>query len=289
MFVYGKITESIEVLRAGLKKYPDSYILMENLAFHLESDEQMENHNEEIISLYKKVLEGTTGAVIQNRISGYLCGTYARNKRYEEAKALAQQVPELMFTKGECKLLAVIDTMEWVDEASVQANEAFHKLIKHLSDIARFVKYAMNDDEAVELWRKVIIFIESFYEDSDCGAYIEALIEGCGDAALRSARVGKYGQALDYLEKAIAYIENADSFYEESPQNGEDYAQDKQHTSIVPRFGQTEKRYIYIPYLKKKIKQIYTYTLTDKAFGAVCSTERFENIESRLCKIVDAF
>ena len=276
----GEYDDAVETVRSGLKKYPDSYDLMQSLAYCLEVQNSRESLDERI-DLYSKILNDTNDYT-KNWATGYLCRAYAMKGENDKALELADSVIELIYTRDNCRLFALRDTMQWVDESCIQINKAFERLISGLYLVARIVKYRMNDDEALELWRKIFLFIETYYEKGDYGNRYDILLEGCCDAAHRSASLGRYEQALCYLEKMVGYIKEIEHYFVDPNKRLGYSIQMPVHTSLVPRFDQTDARFmLHICEVEGFVKKTYEMLFSEE-FAPVCEMDGADEIKAFL-------
>ncbi len=258
----GEYEEAVETVRRGLKKYPDSYGLMQSLAFCLEVKDSLGSLDERI-DLYNKILNNTDDQT-KNWATGNLCRAYAVKGENDKALELADSVVEFTYTRDNCRLFALRDTLQWVDESCIQINKAFEKLISCLYLVARIVKYRMNDDEAIELWRKIFLFIETYFEKGDYGNYYEILLEGCCDAAHRSAALKRYEQALCYLKKMVAYIKEIEHYFVEPNNRFGCSIRMPVHSSLVPSFDERDTRLLHIVEVERFVKKAYDMMLSEE-------------------------
>ena len=273
----GEYDDAVETVRSGLKKYPDSYDLMQSLAYCLEVQNSRESLDERI-DLYSKILNDTNDYT-KNWATGNLCRAYAMKGENDKALELADSVIELIYTRDNCRLFALRDTMQWVDESCIQINKAFERLISGLYLVARIVKYRMNDYEAIELWRKIFLFIETYFEKGDYGNYYDILLEGCCDAAHRSASLGRNEQALCYFEKMVAYIKEIEHYFVDPNKRLGCSIWMPVHSSLVPSFDESDTRLLHIPEVERFVKKAYDM-MSSEEFIPVC--EKGESIKAYL-------
>ena len=229
---------------------------MEWLIFYLNLTDRKGTVDERI-ELCTKVLDGAKDEHLKNRVTAELCLAYACKGENDKALALADGVVELSYTRDDCREIALRNTMQWVDESCVQVNKAFEKLIFRLSSVARVVKYRMNDDEAIELWRKIIVFIETYYENGDYTNQYDILLEGCCDAAYRSVSIGKYEQALYYLERMVSYIKEIEHYFVDPNKHLGCSIRTPLHISLVPHFDESYAGFLHIPEVERFAKKAY--------------------------------
>ncbi len=285
----GEYDDAVETVRSGLKKYPDSYDLMQSLAYCLEVQNSRESLDERI-DLYSKILNDTNDYT-KNWATGNLCRAYAMKGENDKALELADSVIELIYTRDNCRLFALRDTMQWVDESCIQINKAFERLISGLYLVARIVKYRMNDDEAIELWRKMFLFIETYYEKGDYGNKYDILLEGCCDAAHRSASLGKYEQAANYLKKMIGYIKEIEHYFADPNKRFGCSIRMLLHTSLVPHFDESYAELLHTVEVELFVKKAYVM-LANEEFPQLCEMDGVHEIKAYLkekCEQLEAY
>ena len=252
---------------------------MQSLAYCLEVQNSRESLDERI-DLYSKILNDTNDYT-KNWATGNLCRAYAEKGENDKALELADSVIELLYTRDNCRLLAFKDTMQWVDESCIQINKAFEKLISGLYLVARIVKYRMNDDEAIELWRKIFLFIETYYEKGDYGNKYDILLEGCSDAARRSASIGKYEQAANYLKKMVGYIKEIEHYFIDPNNHLGCSIRMPLHTSLVPHFDESYIGLLHTVEVELFVKKAYAM-LANEEFPQLCEMDGVQKIKAYL-------
>ena len=285
----GEYDDAVETVRSGLKKYPDSYDLMQSLAYCLEAQNSRESLDERI-DLYSKILNDTNDYT-KNWATGNLCRAYAMKGENDKALELADSVIELIYTRDNCRLFALKDTMQWVDESCIRIYKAFERLISGLYLVARIVKYRMNDDEAIELWRKMFLFIETYYEKGDYGNKYDILLEGCCDAAHRSASLGKYEQAASYLKKMVGYIKEIEHYFIDPNNRLGCSIRMPLHTSLVPHFDESYIGLLHTVEVELFVKKAYAM-LANEEFPQLCEMDGVQEIKAYLkekCDQLEAY
>ncbi len=290
MFNRGEYDNSVDIIKKGLQKYPDSYLLMEWLIFYLDCKDRKGTVDERI-ELCIKVLDGAKDEYLKNRVTADLCLAYAYKGENDKALELANNVVEMSYTRDDCREFALRNTLQWVDESCVQADKAFNECVRHLSRVARVVKYRMNDDEAIELWRKIIIFIETYYEKGDYTDLYIILLEGCCDAAHRSASLGKYEQAVYYLKKMVSYIKEIEHYFVDPNKRLGCSIRMPLHTSLVPHFDESYAGLLHTVEVDRFAKKAYEM-LAKKEFSSFCEMDGVAEIEVFLkdkCEQLEAY
>ena len=107
----GRPYEAIDLLREGLRQYPDSFQLMEFLVAELRAHPPKDDEGEEELSAYRsqmeayldKILAGCTDDAIRARAVQTACFLYPEIGRYDDAIKLADSIPE-GFTRREMQI-----------------------------------------------------------------------------------------------------------------------------------------------------------------------------------------
>lgn len=100
----GDTETRIEMLRNGLKKYPNSFKIMEMLAcalhgYYCAKNEERAYILEELIPLCEKIITKCDDLEIKNSTIQILCFSYCHKKEFEKAKKLAKKMPGIYVSK----------------------------------------------------------------------------------------------------------------------------------------------------------------------------------------------
>lgn len=280
----GRYRESCAFLRKAFEEHPDSFELMSALA-HSIAIENYPDHNPlgraEQISLYEKIIEGSDNENLINTSVGALCSLYAREGRVEDAKAILRHVPDPVYSHKECLLTALGGTMEWVDEACLQINEHFHKMIGLMCQVGIYVEYAICDEDILKVWDKVEKTVGVFYEDGDYQLADSYILKKHLYIALRYAKLQRKEEALCSLERMIALMERLErEHYRERSARRESFS----HTSVLSRKVTSEEEPFWTGLYDP---ELYYKKLSDEEFDIVRDDPRFVNVSERLLKIVE--
>lgn len=209
----GHREEANKICREGLCKYPDAYILMEELAFNLsysnDSDVQKES-----IELFEQIIAGNGSDNSKNFAMGNLVSLYMSQGNTEKAKQLAESIPDPIFTSREC-LLMTLRGAEWADEMRCLILSSFdifiwrlHKLTNAFNDTHPL----FTDEELITLCQKIIKFVELFYENGDYAFDEQLIINAHFCCAKLYIKLGDTETALSELEQMAEHIEIYDQY-----------------------------------------------------------------------------
>ena len=277
-FQNGDYSEAVGIVRVGLEKYPDSYVLMDLLIHFLQFLDRRGTVDERI-NLCNKILNGSNDEHLKNRVTASLCIAYANKGEHDKALEIAESVVDFPYTKKVCRLFALMDSLQWVDESCKQAYYDLSCAIECLRTVARVVKYRLSNEEAIELWRKIIVFIETLYENGDYGCRYHSLIEGCCDVIYRSLSIGKFEQATDYFEKLVNYLGEIELYFIDPNKRYGCEIEMPSHTSIIPKFYDDYGDTLDIPTV-----QHYLKNLLDKlSCGELVNIVKIEDLDNIKC------
>jgi len=288
LFCTGHRQEGIALCREGLKKFPDAYILMEELAFNL-SYSKDRAVQEESIALFERILAGTTDDSAKNHAIGNLCHLYMAVGNPERAKELAETIPVPDYTKAQCHRMTLRGA-EWADDMRHQVAIDFDNFIWDLRNLSRYSRGEspiFTDAERLVLWQKVIAFVDVFYENGDYAFDEQLLIDAHFWCAKLYIRMGNTETALNELESMVKHIENFDRYSDGLLGNHVVLPQDKWQTSLLVR--PRDKNEGLLPMINsssstENAAMDYLRQLSDSAFDAIRSHLRFEGIVEQLKK-----
>ena len=282
----GHRDEANALCRQGLAEFPDAYLLMEELAFNL-SYSRERAVQEESIALFERIREGTNDECSKNFAVGNLCSLYMAVGKPETAKQLAESVPTLVYTKAQCRRMT-LRGKDWADEMRSQAAVCFDEFIwtlRNLINAFRDSHPLFDDRELLELWQKIIVFVEMFYETGDYAFDRQLLAEAHFRRAALYAKLGEGDTALDELEAALLHIEEFDRYSEGMLGNHVVLPPEKWPTSLLVRpLGPDDSRLAQTNSnpSTENCAMDYLRQLTDKRLDGIRETARFRAVEERL-------
>jgi len=288
LFCTGHRQEGIALCREGLKKFPDAYLLMEELAFNL-SYSKDRAVQEESIALFERILANGTEDSAKNFAIGNLCQLYMAVGNPERAKELAETIPVPIYTQAECRRMTLRGA-EWADDMRNQIRIDFDKFIWHLYGLINSFKGEhpiFTDVERLALWQKVIGLVELFYEDGDYSFDEQLLINARFWCAKLYIRMGEKDRALDELESMLKHIENFDKYSDGLLGNHVVLPRDKWPTSLLVRPRDENDNRLIMTNSSPSTENAamdYLRQLSDSAFDTIRSYPRFSQIIAQLKK-----
>jgi len=219
------IKEKIELLRDGLKTFPNNYWLLSELAYCLCSktdyytEEPKKKNNEEAIKIYERILEFCTDTEIRNRAQANMCLSLNYVGEKDKAIELAKKLPRFGETR-ESILTFVLNGKEKIK----QHQENIFLFTFGLSDnIQRLVSQAENDgyytdEERIKLYQKVINICKTVYEEDDFDLAHMVLCDTYMDMAKFYIKQDNKNEAVKSLQEAaklaIAYLNQLHEIHE---------------------------------------------------------------------------
>lgn len=229
----GHCVKALEIIRCGLKEYPNNYKLMAELIHTLDrspieykmTSEQQKAVQDEIITLGERLLEECTEDAYRHTAIQMLCCTYPKVNRYEDAVKLAKTMPYESLSQEE--LLASIS----YGEERIVKKQAL--LLMHLDSMCLDMQHIngrledgsmpYNTDEMIAIYEKTVTLIKTIFDDCDYGFYNTKLSWTYMYLANCYAEKKDVTYTIRSLNNAA---ENAIAFYTE-------YESDKKYTSLL--------------------------------------------------------
>lgn len=197
----GQREKAIEIVRNGLKQYPQSFRLMARLA---ESLIGIPGYEEELEELCDKILKDCTESRPRDhayRLKIILCG---QRGQYGEVKKLAENLPHVWASQEELLLRWYHEDSEAHRIELVECAEMYlQSLTICLGHIALSSCYTV--EEKIQIRKQIIGILQILHPDEDYGDEETGLAdEYCRIAALY-VQIGERDRALDALERMCAY------------------------------------------------------------------------------------
>ncbi len=282
----GHRAEANQLCRDGLSKFPDAYILMEELAFNLSYSSDRDDQ-EESISLFERILACSTDESSRNFAAGNLCGLYMAVGKTEAAKQLAETVPSPIYTREQCRLMTLRGA-DWADEMRSQTAIRFDGFIWDLRNLlTAFLDHhpLFSEHELLLLWQKVTDFVSVFHETGDFGFDEQLLMEARYHRALLYIGLNQPESALDELEGMLAHIEHFDRYSDGLLGDEVILPPDKWPTSLLIRPSDENDARLTMTNSSPSTENAamdYLRRLSDPHFDSVRSHPRFCQTENRL-------
>ena len=208
-------SEAEKLCREGIERYPNAYILMEELAFNLSYSSDRKDI-EESIALFERIRSNVTDESTRNFALGNLVPMYMKIGEVEKAKQMAESVPSQIYTKAGCRLMTLRGA-DWAWEMSMQINVSFDDFVWKLRNLLN----SFGDDhpmftihELLTMWQKIIDFVNTFYENGDFGFQEQLIINAHLRRAKLYIKLNEEDNALTELEKMCAHINHFDKYSE---------------------------------------------------------------------------
>ncbi|MCL2771865.1 MAG: helix-turn-helix domain-containing protein [Oscillospiraceae bacterium] len=208
-----------ELLRGGLKIFPNDYWLLSELAFNLsfqdngETDEECNKNNEEAVKISERILEFCTDSEIRNRVQANMCLSLWKMGEKDKAVELAKKLPKINETSERTLTFIQDDGKEKIKLRQDNVLTFTAELEDNIRGLAQTDHYT--DDEKFKLYQKAIDIYKIIYEERNydighvylCDIYINM-------AKIYIKRDNK-NEAVKSLEEAakniIAYLNRIDS------------------------------------------------------------------------------
>ena len=230
-------SEAEKLCREGIDRFPNAYILMEELAWNLSYSNNSKDR-EESISLFERIRENVPDEISKNFALGALVEMYMKTGQSEKAKQLAESAPSSpIYTLDSCRLM-ILRGADWAWEMSMQIERGFDDFIWKLRNLLHtFGKdhpmFTM--PEQLALWQKMIDLVNVFYENGDYSFHEQIIIEAHFRRAKLYMTMNEQENTLSELEKMCEHILHFDAYSEGLLGNYVAIPKDKWHTSLLCR------------------------------------------------------
>ncbi|MBR4295207.1 MAG: helix-turn-helix transcriptional regulator [Clostridia bacterium] len=290
LWCVGEREKAEKLCREAIAEYPDAYILMEELAHNLSYYDDVDRL-EESIMLFERIRTGSTDDNSKNFAIGNLCSLYMRQGKADVAKELAMTIPQPVFTREQCVRMTLRGA-EWAENVLFQTDIYFNDFILELRNI--MIPFGLDHPlfthtELLELWQKVIGFMNQFYENGDYGFDEHILIEAHYHMALLNLKLGNSDTALDELESMLKHIKNYDNYLEGLWGNHVKIPKEKQHTSLLAKPIRSDDPRLTVTVsanCTESSAMEYLRKMSDGVFDSIRNCKRFSTVENSLKEMV---
>ncbi len=223
----GQHLEAAEVIRTGLKEYPNNCKLMYRLMFHLyfcataqHTEEERRTYFEEATALGEKILSSCTDDEIRHNTIEKLCSCYTALDMQGKMKKLAESMPDIwksrefllaLNTRGKEQLTAKREQV-----CRLLCAAAIELAQLHFSHETFRIWEEMTPDEVMTDQKNALAIIDMVCPDGDYGSLdvtrshaYHTMADICFDA-------GSIDEGLLYLEQSVALALYLDSEYDSS-------------------------------------------------------------------------
>ena len=175
----GRPYEAIDLLRDGLRQYPDNLKLMEFLVAELRARPPKDTDGEEELAACRRQMEncldrilaaspaGSTDNAIRSRAVQTACFLYPEIGRYDDAVKLAESIPE-GFTRRE--MLCIL--WKGSKKYEIQREDILSKFSNSIGELTDFAEsrnddgtYIFTDDEKLKIYEKQIAMFALYFDD----------------------------------------------------------------------------------------------------------------------------
>ncbi len=211
-----------DILREGLKEYPDNHKIMLDLMSCIwrvrnfpENKEKRDILTQEVIDLGEKILKNSTDTEIRNSATQLLCYTYSDVNQIDKALELANKMPN-RYSAKEHLLKGIYKGSKRFDlvrnDLWAVISELYNDMLYNcapLDDGSR----PYNTKELVQIHQKYLDIMDIFFEDGNFGFFRETVALANLYAAIYCMRVDNFEQAISYLKTAAQHAIIYDNKY----------------------------------------------------------------------------
>ncbi|MBQ2727451.1 MAG: helix-turn-helix transcriptional regulator [Clostridia bacterium] len=200
----GDCGEVAEAMRRGLERFPQSFELKAELAYHLIgcTAENYRKNLEESIRLHEEILERCTDQAIRSSAIANICTAYERAGYHDKAVETAKSLPNLYKT-AEIELCGILSGNERVDTVQDGIQRWVWCLYYWIWKLRGDDHYST--EEKIALYRKVIDVYEIIYEKHDHLFGLRRTLCAYQDMAELWLDAGNPAECLAALDRAADY------------------------------------------------------------------------------------
>jgi tetratricopeptide (TPR) repeat protein len=171
----GTLKEKRELLRGGLKIFPNNYWLLSEIAFILsfqdksETDEEYKKNNEEAVKISERILEFCTDTEIRNRVQANMCHSLNNMGEKDKAVELAKKLPKIHETSERVLSFILDDGKEKIKLNQSNIFTFANELVDNITALIRKDESDgfYTDEERLRLFQKTIDIYKTLYEEED--------------------------------------------------------------------------------------------------------------------------
>ncbi|MDR0905859.1 MAG: hypothetical protein LBN00_06765, partial [Oscillospiraceae bacterium] len=273
-----------EVLRAGLKEFPNSHKLMSGLMTRLwmerENDKPepvRDEMTQEVIRLGEKILAESTDDECRHNAIQILCFVYPEPEvgQREKAVALAEKMPDTLLSRQH--LMSHIYNTG--DKGAALREDLIFSNISNIITTMRINFYPHDDgsprytaEESITIERKILALIDLMFEDGNYGYFRGIAADEYREMAASYSRHGDNAAAIDNLKLAAEHFIKSDE---------QDERPNEQYTSLLFRGKEIGVPIYNMPYNNAQ----YLLTEMEKTdFDALRGSAEFREIQEELKK-----
>lgn len=274
-----------EILREGLKAYPDNPKIMLDLMSCLwrvrdfpENKENRDALTQEVIDLGEKILKISTDTEIRSSVTQLLCFTYPDTNQIDKAVELANTMPNRYVTREQL--------LKRIYKGTKRFELIRDDFLALISDLCLDMLYncaplddgsrPYNSKERVAIHKKYLDIMNIIFEDGNFGFFREMFALANVNTAINYMLVDDCSQAICYLKTAMEQAIIYDT----------EYNPDEEYTCILLKgikFGGVLRN------TNKNVCKRLVEEMQDNAFNKIRNNDEFIGILNELEKYADNY
>jgi transcriptional regulator with XRE-family HTH domain len=208
---YGE--KALEVLRNGLKEYPNSYRLMLDIIrnIRVKMPARTKEDKKEAVYFCEKILAECTDDFARHEAIRWLCDIYSYSNNADEkekAEKLAKKMPH-----SSASVDALLTSIYTGDKKHRMIRSNIYCSLRYLYDNMKFIIHYPLDNghnpytaqERIILHKKFIEVINIIFDDGNYGHFRDIPETSYRDIAIYSMQIGDYESAVENLKIASEY------------------------------------------------------------------------------------
>ena len=276
---HGQVTDCIGIARAGVREFPNSYVLLNKLMYALfvagsdDADipdwkENMEKYKYEIIELGEKILSGCTDDQIRIEAKSRLGFHYCEIGEKEKGRQILETLPSDAFSK-ERNIHHALEGDGLLQHISRRTAQFTYDLVWNIWRYIKRVSFSAR--EQLMFMDKMEQIVRIIYEEDDLAGwyYLLPRLYIIGKAPLL-LELGDREAALRLIEKSAGYLEQ----YKKLPDVSD-------HTAPL-LVSIKYRKYFDTADSRSQARILYEDNLTDHCFDVIREDERFQEAVQKI-------
>ena len=206
----GLVAENIKLLRAAIKRYPNSFDLQQKLAHELSweqtTKEQEQKNKEEALIICKRIFEKCPDPHIQSSTKVQMCYLYSELGKQENAVKMAETLPSIWGTSTAllCQLYEGEKQTEHCKNTVCACADMLYGAMYQLADL-NYKNKSISTADRIAVMQRCLLLFELIFDKGDCLEFEERIAKIHRYIAAMEMLEGKHSSAIEHLEKAAEH------------------------------------------------------------------------------------
>lgn len=162
--------EGRKILQDGLKKYPDNDILLCNLLYVINYNENLGKHWDETLKIASRLVDKTESDEIKYDALRFIAYAYNAKGDEESAVAALEQIPEIYFTKLS-EMAFILNGKAKYEAAEKQKWISFETLLQMMWKLAEYYRDEGDNEKAFKETERALKLIKALDGEEKIGRF----------------------------------------------------------------------------------------------------------------------